>query len=168
MGATGSLGKVLQTGASVKEGTQIGAMGARVYLTYIRAMGWGWFCGCWLLFALSYSCLIAGDLVLLKWVTAEQQVANGTRNATNQGVYISIYGGLSGAYSVFCLVGTTLFCIATYRASLSIHHQTISRILYAPYSWFQANPIGRIVSRFTYVSSLYFLPALGFVMCTLH
>ena len=35
------------------------------------------------------------------------------------------------------------------RASKVIHYSSMHRMLYAPYSWFQETPVGRIMSRFT-------------------
>lgn len=137
------------SGASVKEETKQGSVGFTVYLTYIRAMGWSIFVLCWFLYICSYAALVGGDVSLLKWVEAETEALAGNDGTVDQARFIRLYAGLSGAYSLACLIGTLLMCLASYKASQNIHHNVISRILYAPYSWFQENPIGRIVSRFT-------------------
>ena len=41
------------------------------------------------------------------------------------------------------------YTIGGFRASKRLHLQTITKIAYAPFSWFQDTPIGRITSRYT-------------------
>lgn len=63
--------------------------------------------------------------------------------------YMYVYVGVSLAFTCFILAGSIMYTIGGYRASQSLHFDTIARLLQAPYSWFQKTPIGRISSRFT-------------------
>jgi ABC-type multidrug transport system fused ATPase/permease subunit len=55
----------------------------------------------------------------------------------------------TAVFAIFILVGSLLFTIGGFRASQAIHKDTMSRMLQAPYSWYQDTPVGRITSRFT-------------------
>ena len=46
-------------------------------------------------------------------------------------------------------VGSALYTVGGFRASQALHSVTISKVLYAPFAWFQDTPIGRITSRYT-------------------
>lgn len=64
-------------------------------------------------------------------------------------VFFHRYLGATVAFTCLILLGSLLFTIGGYRASQSIHKDTMSRMLQAPYSWYQNTPQGRITSRFT-------------------
>ena len=38
--------------------------------------------------------------------------------------------------------------LGSVRASRSMHHDTTTRLVHAPLSWYEANPSGRVLSRF--------------------
>ena len=67
------------------------------------------------------------------------------RNTTN----LSIYGGLAGASIVFGIIRAYLLLMAFFRCSERLHDKMVVAVLQAPVLFFDLNPIGRILNRFS-------------------
>lgn len=67
----------------------------------------------------------------------------------NNSDYIGIYTGLSLDSAVLYLVRFYLFIKFTIRISLNIFQGLLKVVLRAPIWFFDTNPLGRIISRFT-------------------
>ena len=135
--------------ASVKrlfstEQKKSGQMGSRLLLTYFRAMGWGGFGVYFLLFVSSYTAVGVTDLILSVWSSS----ADGLSEERNT-FYLTLFLGLAGVQILVMLSTSITWSINSIRASKNIHHRTISRLIHAPLSWFEANPSGRVMSRFS-------------------
>ncbi|KAG2035930.1 ABC transporter [Suillus americanus] len=65
------------------------------------------------------------------------------------GFYTGIYAalGISQALTMFMMGG--VFALLTYYASQQLHRRSIQRVMYAPMSFFETTPLGRIMNRFT-------------------
>ncbi|KAI0925971.1 hypothetical protein AcV5_008554 [Taiwanofungus camphoratus] len=64
------------------------------------------------------------------------------------GFYMGIYAGLGVAQAVtFFMMGAS-FAILTYLASKELHSAALKRVMYAPMSFFETTPLGRIMNRF--------------------
>ncbi|WAR19116.1 MRP7-like protein [Mya arenaria] len=63
--------------------------------------------------------------------------------------YLTVYGCLAGANSVFTLFRAFLFAYGGICAARTIHTRLLTNILKAPVSFFDVTPIGRIVNRFS-------------------
>lgn len=74
--------------------------------------------------------------------------------------YLSVYGGIAAANSVFTALRALLFAFGTVRAATVIHRRLLQRVLRATVTFFDSTPVGRIINRFS--SDLYcvddFLP----------
>lgn len=64
------------------------------------------------------------------------------------GFYTGIYAalGVSQAFTMFMMGG--VFALLTYYASQQLHRRSIQRVMYAPMSFFETTPLGRIMNRF--------------------
>ncbi|KIK47399.1 hypothetical protein CY34DRAFT_799345 [Suillus luteus UH-Slu-Lm8-n1] len=64
------------------------------------------------------------------------------------GFYTGIYAalGVSQALTMFMMGG--VFALLTYYASQQLHQRSIQRVMYAPMSFFETTPLGRIMNRF--------------------
>ncbi|KAG1831992.1 ABC transporter [Suillus subalutaceus] len=60
------------------------------------------------------------------------------------GIYAAL--GISQALTMFMMGGT--FALLTYYASQQLHRRSIQRVMYAPMSFFETTPLGRIMNRF--------------------
>ncbi|XP_041353425.1 ATP-binding cassette sub-family C member 10-like [Gigantopelta aegis] len=67
--------------------------------------------------------------------------------------YLTVYGCLAGANSLFTLSRAFLFAFGGICAAQVIHKHLLSSVLKAPVSFFDTTPIGRIINRFS--SDLY-------------
>ena len=66
-----------------------------------------------------------------------------------RGFYMALYAvlGISTAIFAFCMGASAAFF--GYNASRSLHRGAAKRVLYAPMSFFDTTPLGRIISRFS-------------------
>ena len=65
------------------------------------------------------------------------------------GFYMGIYAGLGVSQAItFFMMGST-FASLTYFASQALHRAAITRVMYAPMSFFETTPLGRIMNRFS-------------------
>ena len=62
---------------------------------------------------------------------------------------LSIYAGLVCGSLVLCLVCTFIFFYISLRSSERLHDKMVSSILHAPVLFFDINPAGRILNRFS-------------------
>ncbi|XP_053315606.1 ATP-binding cassette sub-family C member 10 [Spea bombifrons] len=67
--------------------------------------------------------------------------------------YLTVYGGIAAANSVFTALRALLFALGTVRAATAIHHHLLTRVLRATVTFFDSTPAGRIINRFS--SDLY-------------
>ncbi|XP_019356117.1 ATP-binding cassette sub-family C member 10 isoform X1 [Alligator mississippiensis] len=71
----------------------------------------------------------------------------------NVNFYLSVYGGIAGANSLFTILRAFLFAYGTIRAATIIHSRLLQRVTKATMTFFDTTPTGRILNRFS--SDLY-------------
>ncbi|XP_011404304.1 PREDICTED: multidrug resistance-associated protein 7-like isoform X1 [Amphimedon queenslandica] len=76
-----------------------------------------------------------------------------TNSQPHLSFYLGIYGGLAAANTLFTLLRAFLYAYGGLEAARVLHKKLLSAILGAPVWFFDINPIGRIVNRFS--SDLY-------------
>ncbi|KAH9928634.1 ABC transporter [Fomitopsis serialis] len=70
------------------------------------------------------------------------------------GFYMGIYAGLGVGQAIsFFFVGLC-FALLTYIASKKLHNDALTRVMYAPMSFFETTPLGRIMNRIDTVDNL--------------
>ncbi|XP_060078893.1 ATP-binding cassette sub-family C member 10-like [Ylistrum balloti] len=88
---------------------------------------------------------------------------NATSSEDDIRFYLTVYGCLAGANSLFTLARAFLFAYGGICAAKILHHKLLEKILRAPMSFFDITPIGRILNRFS--SDLYAIDdSLPFIM----
>ncbi|XP_068088685.1 ATP-binding cassette sub-family C member 10 isoform X2 [Hyperolius riggenbachi] len=91
----------------------------------------------------------SGGLVSpLRWAQFTKQ--NNSQDIT---FYLTVYGGIAAANSVFTALRALLFAFGAVRAATVIHTRLLQRMLRATVSFFDSTPVGRIINRFS--SDLY-------------
>ncbi|CAL1292974.1 unnamed protein product [Larinioides sclopetarius] len=63
--------------------------------------------------------------------------------------YLSIYGVLAGANSIFTLFRAFLFAYAGIKAAITLHNRLLNIIIKGASSFFDVTPLGRIMNRFS-------------------
>ncbi|PCH42273.1 hypothetical protein WOLCODRAFT_137808 [Wolfiporia cocos MD-104 SS10] len=64
------------------------------------------------------------------------------------GFYMGIYAGLGVSQALFFFSMGALFAMLTFIASKKLHTDALLRVMYAPMSFFETTPLGRIMNRF--------------------
>ncbi|XP_056410690.1 LOW QUALITY PROTEIN: ATP-binding cassette sub-family C member 10 [Hyla sarda] len=86
--------------------------------------------------------------------------SSGHNSTTSLSFYLSVYGGIAAANSIFTALRALLFAFGTVRAATVIHRRLLHKVLRATVTFFDRTPVGRIINRFS--SDLYcvddFLP----------
>ena len=67
------------------------------------------------------------------------------KNSTN----LIIYGSLVGASFIFLIIRAFGFYLLSLRCSERLHNKMVAAILQAPVLFFDSNPVGRIMNRFS-------------------
>ncbi|KAI0714464.1 P-loop containing nucleoside triphosphate hydrolase protein [Cerioporus squamosus] len=119
-----------------------GAVSNEVYKAYIKA-GKGYIIVPMLI--LSVALLQVAQVMSSYWLVYWQE------RKWNQtaGFYMGIYAALGVSQAVtFFMMGAT-FASLTYFASQAMHRQAIKRVMYAPMTFFETTPLGRIMNRFS-------------------
>ncbi|XP_031416224.1 ATP-binding cassette sub-family C member 4-like isoform X2 [Clupea harengus] len=86
-----------------------------------------------------------------KHLNVTQHVLNG-HNATRQldlDLYLGVYAGLTGAAVLFGFLRSMVFFKVLVRAAQTLHNRMFTSILRTPVLFFDVNPIGRVLNRFS-------------------
>jgi len=122
-----------------------GAVSMDVYWTYVKAFGPLFALICLLIVAGGYSLMTVNDFWLSRWAAAE---ANRGPDTPSSSYYATIFAVLSSCFAILILCGSYLISLGGVRASRKLHNEIIRKVLWAPMSWFESNPTGRVMSRF--------------------
>ncbi|XP_041940167.1 ATP-binding cassette sub-family C member 4-like isoform X1 [Alosa sapidissima] len=110
-----------------------------------------------LLNLLAHISYILQDWWLAYWASEQehlnvtQHILNG-HNASQQldlDLYLGVYAGLTGAAVLFGFLRSMVFFNVLVRAAQRLHDRMFSSILCAPVLFFDVNPIGRVLNRFS-------------------
>lgn len=121
-------------GLVLPEDRELGMVRLATWLNYVRSAGRGRVLLVWLLLLSAQAALMAADYSLASVV---------------RGDTLELYSALCGAASIFAVLRAVLFFATTLNASTTLHGRALSGVFAAPMWWFNANPIGRILNRFT-------------------
>eukprot|EP00698_Gefionella_okellyi_P017609 TRINITY_DN5180_c0_g1_i1.p1 TRINITY_DN5180_c0_g1~~TRINITY_DN5180_c0_g1_i1.p1 ORF type:complete len:1377 (-),score=356.53 TRINITY_DN5180_c0_g1_i1:83-4213(-) len=100
---------------------------------------------------------------------------NGPTDYSFQQKLLGVYGGLSGANAILSLIRSMMFVVFSVAASRALHAKLLTGVLRYPTSFFDTNPLGRVINRFTkdidfidllLPQSMQVVLVTGFVMCT--
>ncbi|XP_040579194.1 LOW QUALITY PROTEIN: multidrug resistance-associated protein 1 [Lepeophtheirus salmonis] len=128
-----------------EEKIESGGIKLNIYLNYFKRTGLlASFFG--ILFYFSYQGFSLGaNLWLSKWST-DRAAINSTSIRNH---YLEIYAILGFFQSIFTMFGSVTIAIGTLNASMKIHGKLLENVLRAPLSFFDTNPLGRILNRFS-------------------
>eukprot|EP00038_Savillea_parva_P031360 m.85584 g.85584 ORF g.85584 m.85584 type:complete len:1326 (-) comp9635_c0_seq3:82-4059(-) len=130
------------TALVLPEDRVMGVVTLSTYLAYMSAGGFLQACMVLLLFLCAQGLLISVDYQLQRW--ASSSPADQSHSS-----FLELYGVLAAAAAAVSLVRSVMYYSTTLRAASRLHRSALSRILLAPMAFFTANPLGRIVNRFS-------------------
>ena len=140
-----------------EEGQETGVVKLRMYKFYAKAVG-NLLCPCIFLSLL----LMEGsknftDIWLAQWVSNETNSRNRSYHFGNQShgnhsdaevkYYLSVYGGIAGANSIFAIIRSFLFAYGGVCAAKIVHQKLLNSIIHGKFVFFDKTPTGRILNR---------------------
>ncbi|KAJ6216249.1 hypothetical protein RDWZM_007406 [Blomia tropicalis] len=125
-----------------------GSISGRIYVQYVKAGS-----GTFLMIAMLLSTFISQfmfhftDVWLSNWTNEEDSMEHSkpTDESTNTMIYSSL---IIGQFVAMIIRSATFFTMCIY-ASVNLHNRIFYCLMRAPISFFDANPTGRILNRFT-------------------
>eukprot|EP00051_Salpingoeca_urceolata_P017449 m.237611 g.237611 ORF g.237611 m.237611 type:complete len:1401 (-) comp18957_c0_seq3:248-4450(-) len=125
-----------------QETTQEGSVAMSTYLGYMRAAG-GILTCCLLLllFCVAQANMILADWFLSYWLNLEPE--------DREDYHLGIYGGLALLYTILAFSRAFLFMFLATKGSQQLHDGALAGILKSPMKFFDTQPIGRILNRFS-------------------
>ncbi len=124
-----------------------GHVGSHVYLRYLKSFGPLLFLLISVLYLVGQVLQVGTGLVLASWADA-----NGGGNGTHQGWpgrYLGSYAGLALGDSGLQLAREIWLLLVCCRVSSSVHANLLDAVFRSPMSFFDQNPTGRILNRFS-------------------
>jgi ABC-type multidrug transport system fused ATPase/permease subunit len=91
---------------------------------------------------LGQASVVMGDWFLAFWSSKEY-------DEQQRRWYVGVYAALTGTIIVFALLRAVLFFRLVMSCAYSLHNGMFTGVLYAPMQFFESNPVGRILNRFT-------------------
>uniref|UniRef100_A0A452UFE1 Multidrug resistance-associated protein 1-like n=1 Tax=Ursus maritimus TaxID=29073 RepID=A0A452UFE1_URSMA len=132
-----------------KEKIPIGGVKFSVILKYLQAFGWLWV---WLSLAAYLGQNLVGigqNLWLSAWVKEAKHMSEFTEWEQIRSNKLNIYGLLGLMQGLFVCSGAYILTRGSLAASRTLHTQLLDNVLHLPLRFFETNPIGQIISRFT-------------------
>nr|XP_020760311.1 multidrug resistance-associated protein 1-like [Odocoileus virginianus texanus] len=132
-----------------KEKIPVGGVKFPVILKYLQAFGWLWV---WLNVAtcLGQNLLRTGqNLWLSTWAKEAKHMNDFTEWKQIRSNKLSIYGLLGLMQGLCVCSGAYVVTRGSLAASRVLHAQLLDNVLHLPLQFFETNPIGQVISRFT-------------------
>ncbi|XP_028401399.1 multidrug resistance-associated protein 4-like [Dendronephthya gigantea] len=131
-----------------------GSVSWRVYKDYVLA-GTSAFMAvlAFAIFLLGQACVLVSDWWLARW--ADRETIHARENSSEDVIdsertrNISVYVGLVAGCIILSLTRALLFFYILINASQHLHNRMFAAILRAPIYFFDSNPVGRILNRFS-------------------
>ena len=130
-----------EAGIIKKEERQIGAVSNGTIFVYISALGY--FFEILALYGGTEIARVCASVWLSRWAN------NAHDDGDSVFYYLSVYVMLSGVQLVFLLGSQISGALCGNSAARKLHEKMYNRLLYAPMSFFNATPLGRILNRFS-------------------
>ncbi|KDO25421.1 hypothetical protein SPRG_09363 [Saprolegnia parasitica CBS 223.65] len=133
----------------IEEERNHGRVSKAVFLSYFNAVGgWPVLIGLLLAQSLWQSLQVGSDLWLSAWTSSAANLTT-TEFRDGAGYHISVYAGLALGSVLMIAVRALTVSLAGLRASKSLFNELTQSLLRAPMRFFDTNPVGRILNRFS-------------------
>ncbi|XP_061285548.1 multidrug resistance-associated protein 1-like isoform X2 [Bos javanicus] len=132
-----------------KEKIPVGGVKFSVILKYLHAFGWLWV---WLNVATCLGQNLVGtgqNLWLSTWAKEAKHMNDFTEWKQIRSKKLSIYGLLGLMQGLFVCSGAYVVTRGSLAASRVLHAQLLDNVLHLPLQFFETNPIGQVINRFT-------------------
>ena len=129
-----------------EEERQDGRVGLKNYIHYIKMVNIYIFLFIIFLFALGEGIMVLCNLVLTDWTNkAFEEILSLEKHSK----YILSYGGLNVLMCIVSVIYNVWIYFALTKPSRKMHDSIMNRTMHAPLTFFESNPSGRVLNRFT-------------------
>lgn len=141
-------GKDVDAFSMKKEKVATGTMKMSVVWNYLQAFGWLWM---WLTISayLGQNVTAIGQNVWLSMWTTEVKQTDFTEWKHLRNHKFGIYGLLGFTQGLLVCCGSYVLTRGSLCASRALHRQMLDNVLRLPLQYFETNPVGQIINRFT-------------------
>uniref|UniRef100_A0A674K9H5 ATP binding cassette subfamily C member 1 n=1 Tax=Terrapene triunguis TaxID=2587831 RepID=A0A674K9H5_9SAUR len=125
------------------------ATGSVIILKYLQAFGWLWV---WLTLAayLGQNAVAIGqNLWLSTWSAEEEKNKDYTEWKHLRNNKLGVYGLLGFIQGLLVCYGAYVLTRGSLCASRTLHNHMLANVLHLPLQYFETNPVGQIINRFT-------------------
>ncbi|XP_076974835.1 multidrug resistance-associated protein 1-like isoform X1 [Tamandua tetradactyla] len=132
-----------------KEKIPVGGVKFSIVLKYLKAFGWLWV---WLGMATFLGQNLVGigqNLWLSTWAKEAKHMNEFTEWKQLRSDKLNIYGILGLMQGLFVCCGAYVLTKGSLAASRTLYTQLLNNVLHLPLQFFETNPIGQIINRFT-------------------
>eukprot|EP00794_Sanderia_malayensis_P019839 gene19839-21781_t len=143
-----------------EEEKEEGVVSINIYKSYWKSVGYVLAISIILFLLLMQGSKNVSDWWLAYWISEVKDKEStvlgglsGNNSSTDVKFYLTVYGAIAGANTVFTLFRAFLFAYGGIEAAKIIHKRLLKSLFNAPISFFDVTPIGRIMNRFS--SDLY-------------
>ncbi|XP_062036339.1 multidrug resistance-associated protein 1-like [Lepus europaeus] len=132
-----------------KEKIPVGGVKFSIIVKYLQAFGWLWV-GLIVATYLGQNLMsICQNLWLSAWAKEAKHMTEFTEWKQIRSNKLSIYGLLGLIQGLFVCSGAYVLSRGSLAASRTVYAQLLNNVLHLPLQFFETNPIGQIISRFT-------------------
>ncbi|KAH0624906.1 hypothetical protein JD844_032807, partial [Phrynosoma platyrhinos] len=132
-----------------KEKVAIGTVKMSIILKYLQAFGWLWM---WLTIAAYFgqnAVAIGQNMWLSTWTKEAKEITDFMEWKHLRNHKLSIYGLLGFIQGLLVCCGAYVLTRGSLCASRALHRQMLHNVLRLPLQYFETNPVGQIINRFT-------------------
>ncbi|KAF9083706.1 hypothetical protein BGX23_011210 [Mortierella sp. AD031] len=124
-----------------EEERESGAVSWMVYSQYFQMEGLGMWGAVLVCYVIQQACGLLMNYWLSLWTDNKFDIPTMT--------YIAIYVGLALVQFIVMVIATQLLSAAIIRTARKMHRQAFDKVIHAPLSFYDTNPLGRILNRFS-------------------
>ncbi|XP_043849386.1 multidrug resistance-associated protein 1-like [Dromiciops gliroides] len=132
-----------------KEKIPTGGVKFSTIVKYLQAFGWLWV---WLCVATYLGQNLVGigqNLWLTTWTKEAKQVKDSVEWKQLRNNKLNVYGLLGLIQGFLVGFGAYVMTNGAFAASKTLHHQMLDSVMHLPFQFFETNPIGQVINRFT-------------------
>ncbi|XP_074853753.1 ATP-binding cassette sub-family C member 2-like isoform X2 [Carettochelys insculpta] len=132
-----------------KENVATGSIKMSIIVKYLQVFGWLWV---WLTIAAyvgQNAVAVGQNLWLSTWSAEEERSKDLTEWKSLRNNKLGVYGFLGLIQGLLVCYGAYVLTQGSLCASRALHNQMLDNVLHLPLQYFETNPVGQIISRFT-------------------
>nr|XP_060626494.1 ATP-binding cassette sub-family C member 2-like [Anolis sagrei ordinatus] len=132
-----------------KEKVATGTMKMSVISKYLQAFGWSWMWLTIVAYLGQNAVAIGQNMWLSTWTTEAKHIKDIAEWKLLRNHNLRIYGLLGFIQGLLVCFGAYVLTRGSLCASRALHRQMLQNVLHLPLQYFETNPVGQIINRFT-------------------